>query len=56
MAEVVPPGVDAAVFNLGWLPGAAHAVTTRVETTLQAVSQAVEPVSYTHLDVYKRQA
>ena len=29
-------------FNLGWLPGAQHAVTTRVETTLAAVSQAVE--------------
>lgn len=41
MAEHVPPGVDAVVFNLGWLPGAQHAVTTRVETTLSAVSQAV---------------
>ena len=41
MAEVISPGVDAIVFNLGWLPGARHAVTTRVETTLQAVSQAV---------------
>lgn len=42
MAEFVPPGVDAVVFNLGWLPGAEHAVTTRTETTLRAVSQAVE--------------
>ncbi len=41
MEEFVPPGVDAIVFNLGWLPGAGHAVTTRVETTLAAVSQAV---------------
>ncbi len=42
MAELAPPGADAIVFNLGWLPGAQHAVTTRVETTLAAVSQAVE--------------
>ena len=41
MAELAPPGADAIVFNLGWLPGAQHAVTTRVETTLAAVSQAV---------------
>ena len=39
--ELAPPGADAIVFNLGWLPGAQHAVTTRVETTLAAVSQAV---------------
>ena len=45
MAEFVPPGVDAVVFNLGWLPGAGHAVTTRVDTTLAAVSQAVELLS-----------
>ena len=41
MAGLVPPGVDAIVFNLGWLPGAQHAVTTRVDTTLAAVAQAV---------------
>lgn len=41
MAECVPEPVDAVVFNLGWLPGAAHAVTTRVETTLQAVNAAL---------------
>lgn len=35
---------QAVMFNLGWLPGAAHAVTTRVETTLQAVSAAVEMI------------
>lgn len=43
MAEFVPKGsADAIVFNLGWLPGAAHAVTTRVETTLPAVNAALE--------------
>ena len=36
MAAHVDGQVDAIVFNLGWLPGAEHAVTTRVETTLQA--------------------
>ena len=30
------------MFNLGWLPGAPHAVTTRVETTLRAVNAALE--------------
>lgn len=42
MREFVTPGVDAVVFNLGWLPGAEHAVTTRAETTLAAVAAAVE--------------
>lgn len=41
MAEVVPGPVDAVMFNLGWLPGAAHAVTTRTETTLLAVNAAL---------------
>ena len=36
MAEAVAGPVDAVVMNLGWLPGAAHGVTTRVETTLAA--------------------
>ena len=33
---------DAVMFNLGWLPGAQHGVTTQVETTLQAVNAALE--------------
>ena len=41
MAEVVPGPVDVVMFNLGWLPGAAHAVTTRTETTLLAVNAAL---------------
>ena len=42
MAEFVPAGVHLVVFNLGWLPGVEHAVTTRAETTLAAVEQALE--------------
>lgn len=41
MAELVPEPVDAVMFNLGWLPGAAHGVTTRTETTLLAVDAAL---------------
>ena len=41
MAEHVPEPVDAVLFNLGWLPGAQHGVTTRVETTLRAVEAAL---------------
>ena len=42
MAEFVPESVDAVVFNLGWLPGAEHGVTTHTETTLTAVNAALE--------------
>ena len=41
LAERVPPGVSAVVFNLGWLPGGDHAVTTHWETTRQAVESAL---------------
>lgn len=41
MAELVPEPVDAVMFNLGWLPGAAHGVTTLTETTLLAVNAAL---------------
>ena len=37
MEKYVAAPVDAVLFNLGWLPGGAKAVTTRVETTLLAV-------------------
>jgi tRNA A58 N-methylase Trm61 len=33
--------VQAAIFNLGWLPGALHQVTTKVETTLTALDAAL---------------
>lgn len=42
MAGVVRQPVDAVVFNLGWLPGAEHGVTTLTQTTLQAVNAALE--------------
>lgn len=42
MGEFVNEGVDAVVFNLGWLPGAEHGVTTRTDTTLRAVNAALE--------------
>ena len=41
MGEVVQTPVDVVMFNLGWLPGAEHGVTTRVETTLRAVDAAL---------------
>lgn len=41
MAEHVPGPVAAVMFNLGWLPGALHAVTTKTDTTLRAVEAAV---------------
>ncbi len=40
MAARVTEPVQGVMFNLGWLPGAAHELTTRVETTLTAVAQA----------------
>ena len=42
MEKYVPEHVDAIVFNLGWLPGAEHGVTTQTNTTLQAVAAALE--------------
>ena len=41
MAEFVPEPVDAMMFNLGWLPGAEHAVTTLAQTTLAAANAAL---------------
>ena len=40
MAEHVAGPVQAVMFNLGWLPGAEHIVTTRTDTTLAAVQAA----------------
>lgn len=39
---VEPESADVVMFNLGWLPGAAHGVTTRTDTTLQAVNAALD--------------
>ena len=41
MAEKVGELVAAVVFNLGWLPGGDHSVTTHWETTRQAVESAL---------------
>lgn len=41
MLEAVHEPVDAVLFNLGWLPGAEHGVTTQTSTTLQAVEAAL---------------
>lgn len=41
MAQHVKGPVQAVMFNLGWLPGAEHIVTTRTETTLAAVQAAL---------------
>ena len=41
MAEQVKEPVAAVVFNLGWLPGGDHGVTTRWETTKTAVESAL---------------
>ena len=42
MAEYVKGPVKAVVFNLGWLPGGDHGVTTRWETTRRAVESALD--------------
>lgn len=42
IAELVGESVDAAVFNLGWLPGTDKALRTRAETTLTAVNAALD--------------
>ena len=42
MAEKVHEPADVIVFNLGWLPGAQHIVTTKTNTTLEAVKAAAD--------------
>ena len=41
MAEYIMKPVSAVVFNLGWLPGGNHGITTRWETTEKAVRAAL---------------
>ena len=45
MAEYVQGPVKAVMFNLGWLPGGDHRVTTRWETTRKAVECALDLLS-----------
>ena len=42
MDRHVPEKVRAVVFNLGWLPGGDHTVTTRWETTKEAIIKALD--------------
>ena len=42
MDSFVHEKVKAVVFNLGWLPGSDHTVTTHWETTRTAVSKALD--------------
>ena len=42
VAEFVKEPIKAGMFNLGYLPGAAHSVTTMRETTMAAVEAAIE--------------
>ena len=41
LTEAVPVPVRAVMFNLGWLPGGDHGITTLLPTTLSAVEQAL---------------
>lgn len=45
LAEYVHAPIDAAVFNLGYLPGGDRSVITRPETTLHALGQALHLLS-----------
>ena len=42
LAEAVPQEADAVVFNLGWLPGGDHSITTLCASTEKAVLSALE--------------
>ena len=42
MDELVPEKVRAAVFNLGWLPGGDHTITTYWETTRIALTKSLD--------------
>lgn len=45
MAEHVHEKPMAVMFNLGWLPGAQHVVTTQTETTIRAVQAAIDMIA-----------
>ena len=45
MAQHVKTAPSAIMFNLGWLPGAAHTVTTKTDTTLAAVAAAADLIA-----------
>ena len=45
MAELIKEKADIMVFNLGYLPNGNHDVTTSAETTVEAVSQALNIIN-----------
>ena len=45
IAELVSEPIDVAMFNLGYLPGERHCVTTKVESTMAAVRQVLAKLS-----------
>ena len=45
MADHVSGPVQAVMFNLGWLPGAEHIVTTKKDTTIKAVGAALDLIA-----------
>lgn len=42
MDKLVEGPIDAAIFNLGYLPGGDHSIVTRTETTLKALRSALD--------------
>ena len=55
MKEHVKSAPRVVMFNLGWLPGAEHIVTTKTDTTLTAVQAAIElivPGGFVSICVY----
>lgn len=42
MAEYVPQGVKAVMFNLGYLPKGDHSIGTKAETTIAAIEEAMK--------------
>ena len=45
IAELVSEPIDVAMFNLGYLPGEEHCVTTKVESTMAAVKQVLDKLT-----------
>ena len=48
-------GLELGIFDMGWPSAAAVAYNTSVGAFIIPVCLGANPVSYTHLDVYKRQ-
>lgn len=46
IARFVPKGIRAVLFNLGYLPGSDHLVTTKPDTTVRSIQEALNLLSY----------